>query len=64
MARDYDVSALGLALWQELFLDSAGRWEVSLADKISSLLFHTFNPTRMPPWANMDASFAQHGGQS
>ena len=48
MARDYDVSALGLAPWQGLPLDSAGRWKVSLADEISSLPFHTFNPTWWP----------------
>ena len=36
MARDYDVSALGLALWQGLPLDSAGMWKVSLAYDISS----------------------------
>ena len=42
MARDYDVSALGLALWQGLPLDSAGRWKVSFADETSSLPFHTF----------------------
>ena len=48
MARDYDVSALGLALWQGLPLDSAGRWKVSLADEISSLPFHTLNPTWWP----------------
>ena len=54
MARDYDVSALGLALWQGLFLDSAGRWKVSLADEISSLPFHTFK-------ANMVASSSTEG---
>ena len=48
MARDYDVSALGLAPWQGLPLDSAGRWKVSLADEISSLPFHTFNPRWWP----------------
>ena len=48
MARDYDVSALGLAPWQGLPLDSAGRWKVSLADEISSLPFHTYNPRWWP----------------
>ena len=48
LASDYDVSALGLAPWQGLPLDSAGRWKVSLADEISSLPFHTFNPTWWP----------------
>ena len=48
MARDYDVSALGLAPWQGLPLDSAGRWKVSLTDEISSLPFHTFNPRWWP----------------
>ena len=42
MARDYGVCALGLAPWQGLTLDSAGRWKVSLADEILSLPFHTF----------------------
>ena len=55
MARDYDVSALGLAPWQGLPLDSAGRWKVSLADEISSLPFHTFK-------TNMEAS-SKHRGQ-
>ena len=54
MARDYDVSALGLALWQGLPLDSAGRWKVSLADEISSLPFHTFK-------SNMVASSRTEG---
>ena len=48
MARDYDVSALGLALWQGLPLDSAGRWKVSLGDEISRLPFHTLNPRWWP----------------
>ena len=47
MARDYDVSALGLAPWQGLTLDSTGRWKVRLADEISSLPFHTFIKTKM-----------------
>ena len=54
MARDYDVSALGLAPWQGLPLDSAGRWKVSLADEISSLPFHTFK-------TNMVASSSTEG---
>ena len=54
MARDYDVSALGLAPWQGLPLDSAGRWKVSLADEISSLAFHTLK-------TNMVASSSTEG---
>ena len=38
MARDYDVSALGLAPWQGLPLDSAGRWKVSFADETQAFL--------------------------
>ena len=54
MARDYDVSALGLTPWQGLPLDSEGRWKVSWADEISSLPFHTFK-------ANMVASSSTEG---
>ena len=65
MARDYDVSALGLVPWQGLPLDSAGRWKVSLADEISSLPFHALNPT----WCQLknrgqDSDSDQHLGGS
>ena len=55
MARDYDVSALGLAPWQGLPLDSAGRWKVSLADEISSVPFHTFK-TKMVASSSAEGS--------
>ena len=38
MARDYDVSALGLALWQGLPLDSAGRWKEAWLMKSQAFL--------------------------
>ena len=45
MVRDLVVGALGLAPRQTA---AAGRWKVGLADEISSLPFHTYNPRWWP----------------